>query len=193
MPIHAPGRRKARYSGVSIVSKREIVAVLQLTAMVDMFTVLVVFLLQNYASTDQILPIEERIKLPQAEEVRSLKPSHVVVIFDGQVLLNTEPLGRLSDYTNSQNWTFSPLKTRIVRLLKEAHSQDRAFLMSQLKQINESIKTEDYVKDTFFRVTIQADESTQFADVKKVMYTLTEAGIKEMNFAVVKKTDSQSL
>ena len=41
MPIHVPGKRNKRNKKVG--GKRSAVAVLQLTAMVDMFTVLAVF------------------------------------------------------------------------------------------------------------------------------------------------------
>ena len=34
-------------------------------------------------------------------------------------------------------------------------------------------------------MTLQADENIDFLSIKKVMFTLTEAGIKEINFAVV--------
>ena len=73
MPIHVPGVRNRR-NGHSQASKRDVVAVLQLTAMVDMFTVLVVFLLQNYASTNQILPISDRVSLPKATSTAQLIP-----------------------------------------------------------------------------------------------------------------------
>jgi hypothetical protein len=59
MPIHPPGER-FRYSRLlrKKKGKRDVAAVLQLTAMVDMFTVLVVFLLQNYNVTGQVLYIQ---------------------------------------------------------------------------------------------------------------------------------------
>ena len=65
MAIFVPGKR-SRKNSRAVPAKRSAVAVLQLTAMVDMFTVIVVFLLQSYATTDQILP------LPEAVEFRGL-------------------------------------------------------------------------------------------------------------------------
>ena len=56
MAIHRPGER-FRYH--NILSKRKgkrgVTAVLSLTAMVDMFTVLAIFLLQNYNVKDFIV------------------------------------------------------------------------------------------------------------------------------------------
>ena len=186
MPIHVPGIRKGPYAkGV----KRDVVAVLQLTAMVDMFTVLVVFLLQNYAVTDQILPLSERLALPQATSVKELKPSHVVILTEGSVSLDTEELGSIASETSDAKWVFEPLKTRMIELIKQSEEGGEAFLISQLKKLKQTPEDEEKAKKAPFRVTIQADESAQFMLIKRIMFTLTEAGIKEMNFAVIKKPD----
>ena len=183
MPIHAPGLRKGRYLQDM---KRDVVAVLQLTAMVDMFTVLVVFLLQNYAVTDQILPISEKIALPQAEEVKELKPSHVVILSEGQVSLNTKPLGVLAEHTSASQWVFGPLKERMDEIIKQAEEGENSFLAAQLARITPD-KKDELGQKAPVRVTIQADENTVFSDIKKVMFTLTASGIQEMNFAVIKQ------
>ena len=168
-------------------------AVLQLTAMVDMFTVLVVFLLQNYAVTDQILPISEEISLPQATQVKELKPSYVVTYSDGNIVLNSKNLGSLSEKTSQSNWVFLPLKEAIEELIERTNQEGAVsnFLLAQLRRVNTDDKDEDFVTKTPFRVTIQADEDDDFLSIKKIMFTLTEAGIKEMNFAVI-KSPSQS-
>ena len=185
MPIYAPGIRKGRHVKSS---KRDVVAVLQLTAMVDMFTVLVVFLLQNYASTDQILPIYDKVSLPQATEVKEIKPSHVVILSEGEVTLNEDNLGLLNEQTSERDWIFPPLQTKMKELLKLAQSGGNSFLLAQLKRIQDD--EGGIRKNAPFRVTIQADEKTDFLAVKKIMYTLTDAGVKEMNFAVIKSSDS---
>ena len=184
MAIYAPGIRQGRQL---VDAKRNIVAVLQLTAMVDMFTVLVVFLLQNYAVTDQILPISEKIQLPEATQVKELKPSYVVTYSDGNVILNSKNLGSLEEGTSQTDWVFSPLKETVEELIQKSNQGAVSnFLMAQLRRINMGDKDEDFVRKTPFRVTIQADESDHFLAIKKIMFTLTEAGIKEMNFAVIK-------
>ena len=184
MPIYVPGIRQRGHHVQSF--KRDVVAVLQLTAMVDMFTVLVVFLLQNYAVTNQILPISEKIALPQANEVKELKPSHVVVISDGIVTLNEELLGSLSEQTSETEWIFPPLKEKMEELLQISRQGGSNFLLAQFKKMSGKQEDESLIKQAPFRVTIQADENAHFVELKKIMYTLTEAGVKEMNFAVIK-------
>ena len=187
MPIYAPGVRRGRHVKNT---KRDVVAVLQLTAMVDMFTVLVVFLLQNYAATSQILPISEKIALPQAKQVRELKPSHVVILSKGVVTLNEDVLGPLKEQTSEEQWVFPPLKQKMQELLEVAKSGGSNFLVAQLKRIQEDEEDEGLVREAPFRVTIQADEKTNFLEIKKIMFTLTDSGVKEMNFAVIKSPDS---
>ena len=186
MPIYAPGIRRGRYVQSM---KRDVVAVLQLTAMVDMFTVLVVFLLQNYAVTNQILPISEKIELPQAKEVRELKPSHVVILSDGLVTLNEDVLGSLSEQTSQDQWVFPLLKKKMEELLENSRSGKGNFLLAQLKKVGQNLSDEALIREAPFRVTIQADEDTHFLDIKKIMYTLTDSGVREMNFAVIKTPD----
>ncbi len=62
MAIKRPGQR-FRYHNIlkRRGSKRAVTAILSLTAMVDMFTVLVIFLLQNYNTTGEILYIPKEV------------------------------------------------------------------------------------------------------------------------------------
>jgi biopolymer transport protein ExbD len=41
----------------------------------------------------------------------------------------------------------------------------------------------------FKKITIQSDKNVDFLTVKKVMFSVTEAGMQEINFAVLKKRD----
>ena len=46
--------------------------------------------------------------------------------------------------------------------------------------------------DRHLKITISADKETDFLTVKKVMYTVTEAGIVEINFAVIKTVNEEA-
>jgi biopolymer transport protein ExbD len=41
------------------------------------------------------------------------------------------------------------------------------------------------------KVTIQADKGIDFLSVKKIMYTVSEAGAREINFAVMKEKQQE--
>lgn len=91
MAIQRPGERHRYHNILSKrKGKRDVTALLSLTAMVDMFTVLVIFLLQNYNTTGEILYIPKEVVLPKASSVKELKPAHVVTISAKEILLDKD-------------------------------------------------------------------------------------------------------
>ena len=187
MAIYVPGKR-GRKNRFSPQTKRKVVAALSLTAMVDMFTVLVVFLLQNYATTGEVLEIDKSVVLPTAESVKDLKPANVVMISSDRIMLNNEFISDYESIKDRQDWLIDTLKEKIERIIFEGN-EEKNKLQNQIKAAvsrkNEADGKDEI--DSFKKITIQADQMIDFLTVKKVMYTVTEAGIIEINFAVIKK------
>lgn len=193
MAIHVPGYR-SRKGGVKS-GKRSAVAVLQLTAMVDMFTVMVVFLLQNYATTNQVLPISDKVDLPAAMEVKDLKPSNVVVISDEGVSFNSKIVATFDEVKTQEDWLLKNLETAVKDVIQEGQDKKNSLGTKIRDAVNEA-KTgpqEEEEVDDFLKITIQADKGVDFLSVKKIMYTVTEAGVQEINFAVLKKPGEESV
>jgi biopolymer transport protein ExbD len=186
MPIHVPGRRNR--SGKLSTYKRGAVVALNMTAMVDMFTVLCVFLLQNYATTNQVLPMPEKVDLPSAHETKELKPSNVVVISNDGIVLNNVKVAEFRAVKDQTDWIINPL----VDLLKKSIQDEEAKKQSLGSQLRNAVNEAKQIQkptgtDDFRKLTIQADKNIDFLTIKKVMFTVTEAGIQEINFAVMKK------
>ena len=183
MPIYVPGKRFGRRQKV-LGAKRNVVAVLQLTAMVDMFTVLVVFLLQNYASTNQILPISDQIALPKAATVKELKPSFVVMLSKdskekvGTLSFNKETVSTYNEVKNSKDWLIVSLLDSVKETIEKLNQEN--------KSVSKKNESGGDVVPLQYKMTLQADKDIDFLSIKKVLYTLTEAGVQEINFAVIK-------
>lgn len=190
MPIHIPGIR-GRKNKSKKPRKRSAVAVLQLTAMVDMFTVLTVFLLQNYATTGEIINIPKEVKLPDASAVKTLKPSNVVVVSRESIMLNNTVVAPFRTVREQEDWMINPLKEMIELAIREGEGQTQSLTNRISKAVTEAknggAKPEGVPE--FRKMTIQADKDVDFLTIKKVMYTLTESGIFEINFAVIKRPD----
>jgi biopolymer transport protein ExbD len=189
MPIHPPGERY-RYSNLlrKRKGKREVAAILQLTAMVDMFTVLVVFLLQNYNVTGQVLYIPKEVTLPKAEKIKELKPSIVVTISDKEVLLDKNRVITAQALQQQESWMIQSLHDGLTAALKVAKDDYEKSLQTKLQSAVDAARGEkDKDLNPWNKVTIQADKGIDFLTVKKVMYTVTEAGAGEINFAVNKE------
>lgn len=188
MAIYAPGRRD-RHNRPLRSGTRSMIASLSLTAMVDMFTVLAVFLLQNYQTTGEVIDIMDKVELPKAHAVKELRPAHVVVVSKEHVMIDKEIVATFAQVKENPEWHIEPLAQRLQALFKEADDK-RAALVNQVRQAVEETRPDTVQKDdpaNDRRITVQADKTIDFLTVKKVMLTITEAGASEINFAVIKE------
>lgn len=192
MAIHRPGekfryhRLLSRHGG-----KREMVAALSLTAMVDMFTVLVIFLLQNYSATGEIIYIPKEVTLPKATEIKELKPAVVVTISNKELLIDKTPVMTFDAVRAQEDWLLQPLSEPLKKAIELAKQKYEAKLGNQLRQavappVNPGEPPPEEATP-WNKITVQADKGIDFLTVKKVMYTVTEAGASEINFAVMKR------
>ncbi|RYZ72257.1 MAG: adventurous gliding motility protein S, partial [Proteobacteria bacterium] len=159
-----------------------------LTAMVDMFTVLVIFLLQNYNSTGQILYIPKEVVLPKASMVKELKPAYVVTISSKEILVDKQQVATFDEVKDQQEWMIKNL----FDVLKAGLDQKRAAAEAGLKNkfqdvVNNARGQEEADPNAWRKITIQSDKDVDFLTVKKVMFTVVEAGAGEINFAVMKR------
>lgn len=193
MPVHKPGER-FRYNRIlrRKGGKRSVTALLSLTAMVDMFTVLAIFLLQNYNVKDFIVYTPKELVLPKAQSTKELKPAFVITISGKEILLDKTAVISFEDAKKQTEWLIQPLYDQLQQGLLKSKQDYESKLQSQLKNVVDNARGEKE-EDPFAwkKVTIQSDKDIDFLTVKKVMYTLSEAGAGEINFAVIKKTDKE--
>jgi biopolymer transport protein ExbD len=189
MAIYAPGKRD-RNNRPKRSGKRKVLVALSLTAMVDMFTVLTVFLLQNYKSTGEVLHIPKNVVLPTASQVKELTPAHVVTVSPDKVLLDDVIITDFERVKQQNDWLIQPLFTVLTDKIRDDEIQFRKDLKNRVKSAvygKDKASQEDEAKK-FRRITVQADKDIDFLSIKKVMYTVTEAGGAEINFAVITKS-----
>lgn len=176
--IHKPGPRIRKYVPLKFVrgsggGKRNMSADLNLTSLVDMLTILVVFLLQLFSASGELLTIQKNIKLPDAKNFKDLEGAPIIAVsadsvtLDGRVVASTEQLKK----DESADWKIVDLHDQLVTLknnFKLLHPSDPFTGM----------------------VNVQADKSVDFKVIKKVMYTCGQAGYANVNFAVQQKSNS---
>ncbi len=191
MPIYAPGKRYVRCSRVMDTgrAKRNIVAMLSLTAMVDMFTVLTIFLLQNYNATGAVIHIPEKVILPKASAVKELQPAHVVTITPDFILLDNNQVVEYIQVKDQKDWMIRPLYNLVRDALQKDEIEYRKTLKQTLKGVMnpEDKEVQSLKEEQLRKITVQADKDIDFLTIKKVMFTITEAGSKEINFAVIQE------
>lgn len=188
MAIFRPGERHRYHNILSKrKGKRDVTALLSLTAMVDMFTVLVIFLLQNYNATGEILYIPKEVVLPKASSVRELKPAHVVTISNREILLDKDVVATFDDVKGTEEWSIPKLKDDLTAALQKSKAEQESKLQNRIRDVVETTRGEvEEDPNAWSKVTIQADKGVDFLTIKKVLWTVTEAGAGEINFAVTK-------
>ena|SRR5438046_2122640 len=112
MAIVTPGKRPCDRIAQSKVlekkfnrGKRGVYAGLTLTSLVDVMTIIVIFLLMNFSANGEVLYMSKDIKLPDAYHGSQLDRAPVIsvspeaVTFDGRMLLNTADRRRVTRST----------------------------------------------------------------------------------------------
>ena len=144
------------------------IAALNLTSLMDVFTILVFFLLVNSASTE-VLETPKQLTLPAS--VVEEKPRETVVIFVSatEVIVQGERVALVED-------------------ILAAGGQNVAAIGERLSQVSESIiGLNSRTMANSREVTILADKSVPFNVIKKVMSTCTSRGFERISLAVIQK------
>lgn len=188
MAIYRPGERHRTHNILKRrKGKRGVTAILSLTAMVDMFTVLVIFLLQNYNTTGEVLFIPKEVTLPKANRVADLKPSVVVTVSAKEVFIEDRVVATFDEVKAATNWTIPNLRDQVKVLLEKAKADQDAKIQNKLKNVvDKTLGNEEIDPNAWRKVTLQADKAIDYLTLKKIMYSIYEAGGGPINFAVVK-------
>lgn len=189
MAIFQPGVRH-RYHNIlkRRKGKRSVTAMLSLTAMVDMFTVLAIFLLQSYDVKDFIVYTPKEVVLPKATNIKELKPAFVVTVSSKEVLLDKDVVVTFQEVKAQSDLMIQQLYERVKQELVKSKSDFDIKNKNKLREVidpKSSAEIED--PNAWRKVTIQADKDLDFLTIRKILYTVSEAGAGEINFAVIKK------
>ena len=151
---------------------RKKVTGLNLTSLMDVFTILVFFLLAN-SSSSEVLTTPKQIKLP--DSVVEAKPRETVVIMVGpeQVLVQGDAVIDTAELLASEKETIPAITGRLAEL-------ERNII---------GINTRTAVESK--EITLLADRTIPFRALKKVMSTCTRSGYGRISLAVIQKA-SQS-
>lgn len=84
---------------------RTMVASLMLTSLVDAFSILVIFLIMNHSTSQEVVNVGEKITLPQAQESQFIEQGVVVRVEDGKLLVEDKEVavGQLVQHLKTLN------------------------------------------------------------------------------------------
>ncbi len=162
---------------------------LNITSMMDMFTIILVFLLFSFKSQDETFTMAPGVKLPESTSNLELQDAlNIQMAADALIVPTLEKIhndpaearvlplnqGRLPPDVQMDGLRIVPLYEAIKRaaLVLEADAKAEGRVISDEKK---SI------------VIFQADKRVRYEDVDKVMKTAALAGFPNFRFAVMKK------
>lgn len=162
---------------------------LNITSMMDMFTIILVFLLKSYSAEDVSVAASGDMELPvsTAQQAPKLAVNVVVtktmIIVDGVQLLN---LVTVADESNpggsitavSEEEKKGQMITRLFDRLQEK--------AAAAKSLGEASGREDLAFKG--QILIQCDKTLPFSVLREVMYTAGQAQFSEFKFVVYKSS-----
>jgi biopolymer transport protein ExbD len=137
---------------------------MMLTSLMDIFIVLVLYLLVNQGTGIDLDP-PEHVVLPTSGVDTAPRQSVVIVLSDSDVRIQGQPVVSMAEVVGSDELEIAPIRQAIEHI--KAQTEQR--------QDQSGLNTE---------VTIVADESVPFKVLKKVMLSSSNAGYGKISFAV---------
>jgi len=147
---------------------------LDITSLLDILVIMLVFLLKSYNSSGIILNVPKGLKLPKSAS-QSINTSGVMIqvtpetiYVDDKVVLNTRKLPRRTYDRNGKR--IIPLFNELVR---------KKDLVKRIKKSSKEAKPFSGVANLIL------DKSLKYSYIKKIMYTCAAAGYKSYKFVVL--------
>ena len=145
---------------------------LNLVSLMDIFTILVFFLLVN-SSDVETLPNTKDLQLPESIADKKAKETVAILIGEVDILVQGTPIAKVADVMN--------IKGNDIPALRQA-----------LKSQNDRVLRREAQDDIAGReVTIMGDKEIPYRLLKKVMATCTESDYGQISLAVLQKSSDK--
>ena len=141
---------------------------MNLTSLMDVFTILVFFLLVNSGSVE-VLDAPKEVTLPESRVETKPRETVIILVSADEVLVQGKSVALVADILEGVPLTMDGIKSRLAELKENI------------------IGTNTQVVASAQEVTILADKSVPFIVIKKIMSTCTGEGYENVSLAVTKK------
>lgn len=145
---------------------------LNLVSLMDIFTILVFFLLVN-SSEVEVLPNAKDVQLPESIAEQKAEEAVVILVSESEILVQGTPVVTIEEAMSEQNPVIAPLK---------------AALQSQNDRVLRKAANEDIAQR---QVTIMGDRDISYSLLKRVMRTCSDADYGRISLAVLQKSSEQ--
>ena len=154
--------------------KREVID-LDITSLLDILVILLVFLLKNYSSSGQVINVPKNITLPISESQMISSSGTIVQVSTNSLWVD-----------NKEIITYSKSKS-----IKSAMDRSRGIipLYSNLRkkkaEIERLAKLAPKAKRFSGKINLLVDKSIKYSFLQKIMHTCAKAGFSKFKFVVL--------
>ena len=151
--------------------KRSKPAALSLVSLMDIFTILVFFLLVN-SSDVEVLPNTNDVQLPQSIAEQKPEVNVVVLVGEQEILVQGKPVATVADVLATPGNEIPDLRDALLAQNQRELGKDDGAIAGRA-------------------VTIMGDKDIPYRLLKKVMATCTAADYGQISLAVLQKSSDQ--
>ncbi len=147
---------------------------LNITSMMDMFTIVLVFLLKSFATEGNLMTSADNLVLPQS--AKSKTPTEValsIVVDPDWVLVDDQQVAQTTDVAKQDSLNIQP----VLEVLKEKRAEEKESALAGI--IDQSVG----------KIVLQFDKNMEYDVVTKMVATCGYAGYTNVKFAVTKRED----
>lgn len=148
-------------------------ASLNLVSLMDIFTILVFFLLVNSAEVQTLEP-PKAVTLPESMAMEKPRDTVVVMVTTDQVLVQGTPVVSVADVDAAEGVLIEPLRDALQA------QTDRVLMRAAATDLSAR------------EITILGDRAVPYRILKKVMATCTDADYGKLSLAVMQKEEAMA-
>lgn len=148
-------------------------ASLNLVSLMDIFTILVFFLLVNSAEVQTLEP-PKSVTLPESLALEKPRDTVVVMVTTDQVLVQGTPVVSVADVDAAEGVIIAPLRDALKA------QTDRVLMRAAASDLSAR------------EITILGDREVPYRVLKKVMATCTDADYGQLSLAVTQKEEAMA-
>jgi biopolymer transport protein ExbD len=151
-----------------------------ITSLLDILVILLVFLLQSYSASDLRVDLVENLSLPSsASQALGSRTVLVQINREEKMWVDDKYIGSIT--TRGE---IIPELSEILKLKKAEKEQEIEKLNERVPSSNVEEKALEKRKDGLKRINLILDEEIQYALMRKLMHTSAMAGFPEFKFIV---------
>lgn len=145
---------------------------LNITSMMDMFTIMLVFMLKNFAAEGSILTNADDLVLPYSSSKASPKEVTVSLNCTNEwIIIDNDPVVPTKTVRKQEDVLVARIKAKLDKCMEQEENMVRIGALSRVRG----------------EIVIQVDKNIDFDIIYKVMFTCGDAGYNNIRLAVMSR------